>query len=149
MKLRLIREPSRSGATLGSLYIDDVRVCETLEDELRELAGEPVFKWKIAGETAIKAGPYRIVLSRSNRFGVVTPELLHVEGFAGIRIHWGNRRVDTSGCILVGRGRGDAQIFESRLAFEALMAKLVMAPAGAIDLVIENPPSYAATVAAA
>lgn len=149
MKLRLIREPSKAGATLGSLYIDDVRVCETLEDEVREIQGEPVFKWKIAGETAIKADRYRVVLSHSQRFGVVTPELLHVEGFSGVRIHSGNRRLDTAGCILVGRSRGDAQIFESRLAYGDLMARLVMAPAGSIELVIENPPSYLVTSAAA
>lgn len=147
MTLRLIREPSAHLATLGSLYVDDVWQCWTLEDELRERAGQPVHHWKVFGETAIRAGDYRVLLSRSQRFGYVTPELLHVEGFTGIRIHPGNKRQDSLGCILVGRGRGDAQLFESRLAFEALMARLVAAPANAIRLLIENPPSYRAAAA--
>lgn len=147
MTLRLIREPSKALTTLGALYVDDVFQCWTLEDQLREIAGAPVADWKIYGETAIKAGRYRVVLSRSHRFGYVTPELLHVEGFTGIRIHPGNRRIDSLGCILVGRDRGDAFIANSRLAFEALMARLVTAPPGAIELVIENPPSYASAAA--
>jgi hypothetical protein len=141
MTLRLIREPSRALATLGSLYVDGVWQCWTLEDQIREVPDQPVLHWKVAGETAIRSGRYRVVLSRSNRFGYVTPEVLHVEGFTGIRIHPGNRRIDSLGCILVGRDRGDAFIAQSRLAFQALMARLVDAKPGTLELLIENPPS--------
>lgn len=144
MNLRLIREPSQQGATLGVLFVDDVFQCFTLEDQLREVSDQPVLHWKIAGETAIKAGRYRIVLSKSNRFGYVTPELLHVEGFTGIRMHPGNRRIDSAGCILVGRDRGDAFIAQSRPAFQALMGRLVDAKPGALELLIENPLHYRA-----
>lgn len=144
MNLRLLREPSVGLTTLGALYLDDVWFCWTLEDEIRERAGEPVSRWKVYGETAIKAGRYRVVLSRSQRFGRVLPELLQVEGFTGIRIHAGNKRQDSLGCILVGRGRNDRDrmVTESRLAMEALMARLVDAR-DEIWLSIENPPSYA------
>jgi hypothetical protein len=145
--LRLIREPSRDLATLGSLYVNDVWQCWTLEDQIREVPDQPVLHWKVGGETAIRSGRYRLVLSRSNRFGYMTPELLHVEGFTGIRIHPGNRRSDSLGCILVGRDRGDAFIAQSRLAFQSLMATLVDAKPGALELLIENPPSYRAAEA--
>lgn len=147
MKLRIIREPSIALTTLGSLYVDDVWQCWTLEDQLREISGKPVADWKVYGETAIKAGRYRVILSRSNRFGYMTPELLQVEGFTAIRIHPGNRRIDSLGCILVGRDRGDAMLANSRLAFGSLMLKLTSAPQGSIELSIENPPSYSAVAA--
>ncbi len=144
MILRLIREPSVAETTLGVLFLDDAFFGFTLEDTIRDVPGQPVLHWKVPGETAIKAGRYRMVLSKSNRFGYSTPELLHVEGFTGIRIHPGNRRVDSSGCILVGFDRGDAFIARSRVAFQALMTKLVDAKPGALEIIIENPLSYRA-----
>ncbi|CAB4177300.1 hypothetical protein UFOVP998_7 [uncultured Caudovirales phage] len=147
MKLRLIREPSAGGATLGALYIDDVWFCWTLEDALREVPGRPVAEWKVAGQTAIPSGRYRVRLTKSARLGVVTPEILDVPGYTGIRIHWGNKRQDTEGCPLTGRHRDPAnyQVLESRLAFEALMGRLTLAPEIWID--IENPTSYASSAA--
>lgn len=141
MNLRVIREPSAGGATLGALYLDDVWFCWTLEDEIREQPGRPVAEWKVPGETAIPAGRYRVRLSKSARLGVVTPELVDVPGFTGIRIHWGNKRQDTEGCPLTGRHRDPAnqQVLESRLAFEALMARLVTQKE--IWIEIENPQS--------
>jgi hypothetical protein len=147
MMVRIIREPSRSQATLGVLFVDGVFHSFTLEDEIRERSG-PVTDWKVRGETAIKAGRYRVALTPSQRFGRVLPEVLGVEGFTGIRIHAGNRRADTEGCILVGRARGDAQIFESRVALDGLLMAMLAAPKGSVELVIENPPGYAAAVAA-
>lgn len=148
MRLRLIREPSVAGATLGSLYIDDVRVCETLEDELREQLLQPVEAWKIKGRTAIPAGRYRVVLTRSQRFGKVLPLLEDVPGFTGIRIHAGNVHADTEGCILVGLDRSDVEaaepkVFRSRDAMNRLMLRLAQ-HAGEIQIAIENPPSYPA-----
>lgn len=143
MMLRIIREPSRSQATLGVLFIDGVFHSFTLEDEIREVPG-PVAGWKVPGETAIRSGRYRVALTPSQRFGRVLPEVLGVEGFSGIRFHSGNRKADTEGCILVGRNRGDAQIFESRVALDGLMLAMLSVPKGTIELVIENPPAVAA-----
>lgn len=133
MKLRLIREPSKNGATLGVLFIDGVFFCFTLEDVIRDE--------KIAGQTAIPAGHYAVQLSPSPRFGRVLPELLNVPNFSGVRIHAGNRKEDTAGCILVGEQRADAWIGQSQVALVKLMAKLVTASAITID--IEQPPPYA------
>lgn len=148
--LRLQREPSDNGATLGALYINDVWQCWTLEDVIREpkdgirvdLAAW-VASWKVAGRTAIPAGRYALVLTRSQRFGIVLPELVDVPGFSGIRVHAGNRSDDTEGCVLVGEGRQAAAIGQSKLALDALLGRLTRdSKAGerfAIDVV--NPPA--------
>lgn len=141
MNLRLIREPSKGGATLGSLYINDVRICDTLEDQLREQFLQPVTAWKVKGETAIPAGRYRIVMRQSPRFGRVLPWLQDVPGFEWILIHAGNKSADTEGCILVGLDRGHAFVGRSQMALQRVMQQLVDA-AGEIWISIENPPSY-------
>lgn len=102
MKLTIIRAASVGGATLGKLYIDGVFACHTLEDEVREVEGEPVAAWKIKGATAIPAGDYRVTLEPSARFGPDTLTVNDVPGFAYIRMHAGNTSADTEGCILLG-----------------------------------------------
>jgi hypothetical protein len=129
MILRLVREPSKDEATLGVLFVDGVFECFTLEDVIR-----PV---KIPGETAIAPGRYAVHLTHSPRFGRVLPEVMNVPNFVGVRIHAGNRKDDTDGCILVGLDRGAAWIGRSRAALEALMAKLV--ETSTITLQIDNP----------
>ena len=146
MRLRLIREPSKGGATLGSLYIDDVRCFETLEDQLRELAGTPVAAWKVKGETAIPSGRYRVSMRHSPRFGRVLPWIQDVPGFEWILIHAGNRTVDTEGCIVVGLDRAPAEVRRSQMALQRLVLQLAGATAP-ITIAIENPPGYVARAA--
>lgn len=141
MTLRLIREPSAGGATLGSLYVDHVRAFDTLEDELRERVGEPVSVWKVKGRSAIPAGRYRVALRHSARFGRVLPWIQNVPGFEWILIHAGNRSVDTEGCILVGLDRAPAEVRRSQIAMQQLMLHLAAAPDD-IWISIENPPGY-------
>lgn len=124
MLLTVRREPSKNGVTLGTLYADGVKEAETLEDEVREVPGEPVAKWKVPGKTAIPVGKYRVVLTHSTRFKKVLPELLNVPGFTGVRIHSGNTKEDTEGCILVGEERGPDRVLRSREAMFELMALL-------------------------
>lgn len=124
MKLRLEREASANGATIGQLFVDGAEFCYTLEDVVREKWGVPVKGWKIAGETAIPRGDYNVVITHSNRFNRQLPLLENVEGFEGVRIHPGNTAADTEGCILVGRSRTDRTVTESRAAFNELFAKL-------------------------
>ena len=131
MTLRLIREPSTLGATLGVLFVDGVFACFTLEDQLRD-------DGKIAHETAIPAGHYEVRLTHSQRFQRIMPEVLNVPNFTGIRIHQGNTTGDTSGCILVGQDRGVAMVLQSRRAFEQLMFRLERST-DPITLTIENP----------
>ena len=121
MKLLVEREPTVEGVTLGSLFIDGHRFCDTLEDPIRELPGVPVEKWKIKGETAIPQGTYRLVFSYSNRFKRILPEVLDVPGFSAIRIHSGNTIADTEGCLLVGSARNGHMVTGSKVMLEKLM----------------------------
>lgn len=134
--LRLIREPTIDGATLGVLFVDGAFQCFTLEDAIREQPGVPVERWKQAGTTAIPAGAYDVAVTWSPKFQRNLPEVTPVPGFTGIRIHTGNRPADTAGCILVGFQRAHAAIQQSAPALAALMARC---EAGPVRLVIENP----------
>ena len=110
MKLVLQRGHSSTKSTIGELFRESRRLCYTLEDVVRET--------KVLGITAIPAGTYQIVLTFSNRFQRVLPELLNVPGYTGVRIHPGNRPEDTEGCILPGLEKGFDVVTHSRQAFE-------------------------------
>ena len=109
--------------THGRLRVGHYVLCDTLEDEVREVAGQPVSTWKVPHATAIPVGRYRVKLTFSTRFQKVLPEVLLVPGFTGIRIHAGNTEQDTSGCVLVGF-RFDDAVRDSRRTMTTLMAAL-------------------------
>lgn len=141
MTLRVIREPSIGGTTVGVLFVDGRHFGFTLEDEIREVSGQPVFTWKVAGATAIPAGRYRLTLTESPRFGRVLPLLNDVPGFDGIRIHPGNTAGDTDGCVLVGKARAGAALQQSRAACDDLIAMMTaaMSRGESAWMLIENP----------
>lgn len=109
MKIKVVREFFSATETLGSMYIDDQFFCYTLEDYDRKLKQSDdlafIKSTKIATQTAMPSGDYRVILSISNRFKRLMPEVLNVKGFAGIRIHGGNTHENTEGCILVAKNR--------------------------------------------
>lgn len=141
MKLSLVRRWRELDATIGTLDVDGVRECFTLEDVVRTIDpdiadAEEILRAKIPGATAIPAGLYRIEMYASSKFGLV-PHLLDVPGFDGILIHAGNTAADTHGCILVGRTRHIAAIGESRLALAALIPKIKAAVGRGEEVTIE------------
>lgn len=113
IEFKVQREEFTGLSTVGRLFfrVDAstpwVWLCYTLEDPVREIPGRHVETWKVAGNTAIPRGTYRMTVTRSVRFSekvghdVYLPSLEAVEGFAGVRIHGGNYASDTEGCILV------------------------------------------------
>lgn len=125
MQLILKRLHRASEYTIGKLYVNGVYFCDTLEDtdrELYQITDEWIIKSiKVYGKTCIPYGTYKVILSISNRFKKLMPEVLNVKGFTGIRIHSGNTHQDTSGCILVGIKNGDGIITKSRKTFNQLM----------------------------
>jgi hypothetical protein len=128
MELRLEREPSAEGCTIGRLYVDGMFECWTLEDVVR-----PV---KIPGQTAIPHGHYVVTLTKSKRFQRVLPLVNAVPGFEGIRIHAGNTAADTEGCILVGRERYSSTfIGSSRAALEKLLPQLIAQHTITLDVI--------------
>ena len=127
MKLLLERTACGATCSIGDLYVDGAWECFTLEDTQREVEGKPVAEWKVKNETAIPKGSYNVVITFSNRFQRDLPLLEGVPGFEGIRIHPGNTSADTEGCILVGRGKTEKTVIESRAAFNALFPKIEQA----------------------
>lgn len=125
MEIKVRRKWLTEQSTISELTITrpglpDVGGMFTLEDKAREVFGRPVAEWKIPGKTAIPAGRYRVVLSMSRRFGKVTPEILGVPGFSGVRMHPGNVAADTEGCVLPGLTRGNDFIGQSVKAYERI-----------------------------
>lgn len=129
MKLTLKRIAFGDTYTIGKLYDENQFICYTLEDKVREVAGEPVEQWKKQNETAIPTGVYPVTITMSTRFRTRLPLLLNVPGFTGIRIHTGNSSKDTEGCILVGStwdGKS-GWIGSSKVAFSILFPMIEQA----------------------
>lgn len=123
MKLTLYRRQFTETVTIGSLYVDGLFCCHTLEPHAIYWKAEK----KEYGKTAIPEGKYKILLSPSSRFRRMMPYLLEVPHFNGIMIHWGNFARDTQGCILVGWHlyKSVNGVYDSREAFETLYRLLL------------------------
>ena len=117
MKMTLKRIFKGNQYTIGKLYIDGEYFCDTLEDAVRPE--------KIKNETAIPAGTYDVILNMSNRFKKILPLLLKVPNYEGVRIHSGNTKEDTSGCILVGENKVKGQVINSKQKMNELMKLLI------------------------
>lgn len=140
LNLFVARRNGTHGFTGGRLYLNGTFECYTMEDEVRETPGRPVEEWKVKGETAIPRGRYRVIVSKSARFGRDLPEVLNVPGYAGVRIHPGNASANTEGCILVGdEDPSDGFMGKSRQAFDRVFARIMDAinTGGQVWLTIE------------
>ena len=109
MDLEVLRISSQKDSTNGLLFDvtggKRVFLCYTLEDEHREE--------KVAGETRIPEGTYKITLRKvggfhsryTNKYGEMHKGMLWVRdvpGFEYILIHTGNTDEHTAGCLIVG-----------------------------------------------
>ena len=123
MELILKRRFKGKHYTIGTLSVDGVAFCDTLEPTDRGYSpNEP--QRKVPGQTAIPTGRYRVVLTHSPRFGRTLPLLVGVPGFEGVRIHAGNYPRDTQGCILVGHNTRRGMLTDSKRTLEALMERI-------------------------
>lgn len=116
MEIKVIRKEFTDKSTIGEMFLDGEFFCYTLEDVIREV--------KVYGETAIPYGRYKVIVNMSNRFKVLMPLLIDVPGFEGVRIHKGNKAIETHGCLLVGLSKDKDFIGMSKIAFEKLMKRL-------------------------
>jgi hypothetical protein len=117
MELKLQRRFSGEGYTIGSLYVDGEYFCDTLEDADRGLtqamSPEEIRRKKVAHETAVPTGVYRVIVNLSPAKRRMLPRLSDVPGFSGILIHRGNTKRDSSGCILVGENKVKGKVINS------------------------------------
>ncbi|MBR1809727.1 MAG: hypothetical protein IJ776_10135 [Paludibacteraceae bacterium] len=117
MLITLIRDTFTPQETLGTLIVNGKPFCGTLEPPVVPNAFHP--------KGAIPMGWYKLTLTRSPKFNRLLPLLHYVIGFEGIRIHSGNKKEDTQGCILVGeRSEKSNTLFNSRATEQALVELL-------------------------
>jgi len=120
MKLRLVRTKFYESSTIGRLYAEEHFICWTLEDKDRGLWQEQPLECiktvKVHSETAIPYGTYEIIKTMSPKFKKVTPLLLDVPGFEGIRIHSANKASQLEGCIAPGLVAAGDAVIDSRKA---------------------------------
>jgi len=119
MELLVIRFSNGLDSTNGLLFDDSDKMsgrkflAYTLEDEKRNI--------KVAGETRIPEGTYKIKLRKeggfhkkyTHRFADIHKGMLHitnVPGFEYILIHCGNTDEHTAGCLLLGNSQENNQI---------------------------------------
>lgn len=139
MNLKIDRKWRKATYTVGVLYVDGVRFCETLEDKDRGLFQTDklsvIKSTKVYGETAIPVGAYTVAMNvLSPKYAAVKwykdlcggrmPRLLDVPGFDGILIHPGNNPLQTYGCVLVGRNTKVGELTESKATFQRLYKKM-------------------------
>lgn len=128
MELVVKRKTFTEKSTIGELFIDGKFFCWTLEDKDRGFSQADnvltIKAKKLFAITAIPYGRYKVTLTDSSRFGKLLPLLNDVKGFAGIRIHPGNKPEDTEGCILLGYEMATDSVLKSRMAFIDFMANL-------------------------
>lgn len=130
MKLKVVRETKNDVCTIGSLFINDVFFCYTLEDKDRGLKQTDTLLFiqakKIFGLTAIPSGTYKLTVNQSPKFKRILPRILDIKGFDGVLLHRGNSANDSLGCILLGYKKGENSIFESTKAENDLVNRLLL-----------------------
>jgi len=141
MQLTVKRKYFTNESTIGELYIDGVFECFTLEDKDRELEDSMLLneinEKKVFGKTAVPRGTYKVTVSTTGIIPDVGQRLINgtkqlpgidpVKGYAGIRIHVGNKATHTEGCLLCGRSKDINSIGESRLALNNVFDKILVA----------------------
>ncbi len=132
INLLLIRDMFTDKSTIGELFVNGERFCDTLE-----------LPWKNNQRSisCIPEGEYpvRIRLPRES----ATRDYMHllvkeVTGRDYILFHIGNTARDTRGCILVGQGSQQDFVSNSTLAMGLLMKEIINLGGTNINLIIKN-----------
>ena len=135
MNILLVRRWRGTNSTVSTVSVDGKAHQFILEDRDRGLKASmdlaDIIRQKVYGKTAIPAGRYQVVITHSARFKRLLPLLIGVPGYEGIRIHPGNRHVNTDGCLLPGKvyfqENDDFVVGSSRTASEDLQLKIASA----------------------
>lgn len=108
MILELVRQTTTRDAIIGSLSIDGVWECYTLENR----------------DLCIPLGTYEIGIYDSPHAGHLLPILKNVKNRDFVEIHCGNIPSDSEGCILVAAEHALDTLINSRIAFNHLFPQI-------------------------
>ena len=132
INLLLIRDTFTEESTVGELFINGERICDTLEnpwlDNQRNIScipeGQYPVRLRLARESASRDYLHLLVQEVPNRDWVL--------------VHRGNFPSQTKGCILVGLGSQQDVVNNSRLAMDLLIKEILNLGGENINLIIKN-----------
>jgi hypothetical protein len=132
MEITILRPPTKGKATtISKVLVDGKPFGYCCEDQDRGLVRGDMLSYiasiKVPAQTAIPFGEYEVVMTYSNRFKKMLPLLLDVPGFEGIRIHAGNTKDHTEGCLLIGYECTASSVLDSRNAVRDLINLILKA----------------------
>lgn len=108
MNISIIRSEHGTDSTIGAMFIDNIFKFDTLENTHK----------------IISAGIYDAELYMSPKRGYNVILLKDVKDRTFIEIHIANFYYELEGCIAIGMGHNDIQVFDSKIAFEKLMTMI-------------------------
>jgi len=132
INLLIIRDTFTDESTIGELFVNGERFCDTLElpyrDNQRSVSCIPLGEYKVrlryARESATRNYLHLLVQDVKDR--------------SYILFHRGNTAKDTRGCILVGQGSQQNIVHNSTLAMDLLMKEIINLGGTNINLIIKN-----------
>lgn len=132
INLLLIRDTFSKKSTIGELFLNGERICDTLENSWQDNQRDI---------SCIPEGVYPVRLRLPRESG--TRDYIHllvkeVKDRDYILIHIGNTAKDTSGCILVGLGTEQDVVHNSTLAMDLLIKEILHLGGENINLIIKN-----------
>lgn len=134
VNIEVQRVAFRDTYTIGLLFLDGVKICDTLEDKYRDLSKEA----KVWGQTAIPEGVYKCVIVYWNKIKRNVLALLNVPQFSGILVHGGYDQDNTEGCILVGYNTIIGHLTDSKKALDIIMNYIATKNPSSIVITVKN-----------
>lgn len=117
MKIDIVRTYFTREFTKGIIFVDDVFIGYTLEPEMKTPNEQSYVNH------CISTGSYQARYEYSNKFKEYLIELKRVPNHDEIKIHAGNFRKDTRGCILIGKESGKNCVLHSKATLAAVNVK--------------------------
>ena len=132
INLLLIRNTFTKESTIGELFINGERICDTLEnpwlDNQRTIScipeGEYSVRLRTARESATRDYLHLLIQDVPNRDFIL--------------VHRGNFPSQTKGCVLVGLGTQQNVVNNSRLAMDLLIKEILNLGGTNINLIIKK-----------
>ena len=132
INLLVIRDTFTSVSTIGELFVNGERFCDTLELP---------YKNNERNISCIPEGHYKVRLRYPRESA--TRDYLHlliqdVPNRDFVLVHIGNTAQDIRGCVLVGLGSQQDSVQNSRMAMELLIKEIINLGGTNINLIIKN-----------